>query len=129
MCSDILELNLGRTFDFILIADVLEHIPIVFHQKLFAVLKEHSFPGTLVFVYLPNPLYTDYVRAKNPQKLQIVDESVYLGDFLKKVYEGGFELIYLSLYSIECPEQYVQIILRRMLSLDQRDKMWSRSVK
>lgn len=126
LCKDILKLDLNQQFDLILMADIIEHIPLPQHDKLFNILKKHARSGTLILIYLPNPLFIDYVRKHKPESLQLVDESVYIDKLIHRAYKNGFELIYLSLYGIECPEQYVHIVFRKNLGLNIRSRMWSR---
>ena len=98
-CGDITEgFDPGvRDFDFILLSDVIEHVPVGRHAKLFKVLGEWSSPVSVLIASVPNPeLHQDIQK----QTYQPVEEKVEIPDLLKNMAEGGFRTI-VSLFLLQ----------------------------
>ena len=70
-------ISLNEKYDFIILADVIEHIPISRYHYLFSNLKHFSHAGTKIFINIPHPNIIKYLRETKPESLQIVDQSVY----------------------------------------------------
>lgn len=87
-------------FDFIVLADVLEHIPAAEHANLFARIAEHMHEKSLVFIHLPHPKALDFIRINKPELLQIIDQSIAANSLLNDVYGSGLMLLEYSSRSI-----------------------------
>lgn len=70
-------LTLNGKFDFIILADVIEHIPVERYHLLFSNLNRLSHSNTKIFINIPHPNLIKYLRETNPESLQIVDQSIY----------------------------------------------------
>jgi trans-aconitate 2-methyltransferase len=66
--------NLG--FDFITLLDVIEHIPLGEHEKLFENLAQIATEKTQIVINIPNPQYIAYLEKNQPETLQIIDQEV-----------------------------------------------------
>jgi 2-polyprenyl-3-methyl-5-hydroxy-6-metoxy-1,4-benzoquinol methylase len=69
-------------FDFIVLPDVLEHIPVEQHSNLFKNLSAVSSPKAIVLINIPEPNCLNWIRKHNPEKLQIIDQSLSMQDLL-----------------------------------------------
>ncbi len=69
-------LDINEKFDFIVLADVIEHIPIEYYETLFANLNRFCHADTKIFINIPHPDLIKYLRLTKPESLQIVDQSV-----------------------------------------------------
>ncbi|HON70089.1 class I SAM-dependent methyltransferase [Tenuifilum sp.] len=78
MVSDASEsISLNEKYDFVILADVIEHIPIERYNSLFSNLKQFSHTGTKIFINIPHPNLIKYLRETKPESLQIIYQSVY----------------------------------------------------
>jgi len=102
--SDLLGFNSDKLFDFILFADVLEHIsaeelgPSIHHLLKFAK------PDSKIVINIPDPAMNDYLRINHPEKLQIIDNSVYAEDIMKVFNGTGYKLVQFDRYSLHHEE-------------------------
>jgi trans-aconitate 2-methyltransferase len=100
-------------FDFIVLADVLEHIPASEHADLFARIAEHMHEKSLIFINLPHPKALDYIRIHKPELLQIIDQSIPANSLINDVYSNGLRLIEYSSRSIfDMESDYAMIWLK-----------------
>jgi len=105
-CSDFLEYLVDKKFDLITLFDVLEHIPKEFHQDVFKRINEISHPNTIILITIPDPDYLNYVRANSPDKLQVVDESIYLIELIQIFNQYNLEIVSFEKYGIDYADQY-----------------------
>lgn len=71
----------GR-FDVVLLADVVEHIPIPRYDDLFAAIEARLAPAGIVIMSHPTPEHQVYLREHQPEIMQVVDERVELDQLL-----------------------------------------------
>jgi len=71
------DLEINEKFDFIVLADVIEHIPTEQYDLLFTNLKRVSKIDTKIFINIPHPNLIKHIKETNPESLQIVDQSIY----------------------------------------------------
>ena len=105
-CSDFLEFPVKAKFDVITLFDVLEHLPKETHQNVFKRITEISNPTTILIMTIPDPYYLSYVRKNNPEKLQVVDESIYLDVLVSIFNENKLEVLKFEKYGIDYENQY-----------------------
>ncbi len=114
MVSDMSDFTTTQKFDFVVLPDVLEHIPVEQHAGLFktiaGVLKEEG----RVCIHIPDPYYLEWVRANRPELLQIIDQSLYADLLIPSIYSTGLVLQKLERYA---------------LSMDAEDYEWIELVK
>lgn len=91
-CGDITEgFDPGvRDFDFVLLSDVVEHVPEGRHAKLFRVLGEWTKPMAALLASVPNPELHDKIQE---QTYQPVEEKIEMPELLSHMREGGFQRI------------------------------------
>ncbi len=105
-CSDFLEFSVKDKFDLITLFDVLEHIPKEIHTDVFKNINEMSNPNTIIIMTIPDPYYLSYIREHSPEKLQVVDESIYLDEIIKILEENNLEVLRFEKYGIDYGDQY-----------------------
>ena len=113
ICEDILELNLDKTYDLIVLFDVIEHIPNGKLDSLFDVIEKHSHESTSVILTFPDPLFTKYLKEHEPNKLQIVDEIIDIPDLVKCFGKIGYRMTYFNRYGSTSVNHYDIMELRR----------------
>lgn len=113
LVSDLLELNLNIRYDFIVLPDVIEHIPEDSHSELFRIIRNHSKENTVLFIHVPAPRYLEYLAVNQPERLQIIDQPLEAGSIIKNAEEAGFELKKYQSYSLYVREEdYRQIVFK-----------------
>tara|TARA_S200000501_G_scaffold339840_1_gene347841 strand:+ start:37664 stop:38377 length:714 start_codon:yes stop_codon:yes gene_type:complete len=111
---DILNLKSSKKYDFIILPDVLEHIPIHKHQELFHLFSKHMNQESVICINIPHPKALDFIRETNPDKLQIVDQSLNAQDLLNNVYSNGLILVdYISYPLFSNENDYVFISFKK----------------
>lgn len=113
LVTDMIDFQIDQKFDFIVMLDVLEHIPIEQHMSLFEsfskVLKED---GT-IFINIPHHVSLDYVRTYEPERMQIIDQSLSTNLLIDSIYKNDFRIVSLNSYSIfNKVNDYQRIILK-----------------
>jgi 2-polyprenyl-3-methyl-5-hydroxy-6-metoxy-1,4-benzoquinol methylase len=112
--SDMLDFSSELQFDFIVLPDVLEHIPLENHEIVFQNLAKCCKPSTIVFINMPSPNIQKYMAENEPELLQIIDLEVHSDELLRKVYNCGFYLSSLNTYSLWFRQgDYQRIVLKR----------------
>jgi len=112
--SDMTDFSYNGKFDFIILPDVLEHIPIEQHKNLFSVLSSITHENSKIIINIPHPNAIDYLKNTYPSKLQIIDQSLHADWLVKLFYEGNFELLEYKTYSlIYIENDYVYIALKK----------------
>ena len=74
--TDMKDFSYLQKFDFIVLPDVLEHIPIDQHKELFSCFEENMNEKSMIFIHVPHPRMIENVRKLNPERLQIIDQSI-----------------------------------------------------
>jgi trans-aconitate 2-methyltransferase len=111
LIKDLLELDLNVRYDFIVLPDVLEHIPEEFHTDLLRIVRNHAKDDAVLFIHIPSPGYQDYLATSSPEKLQIIDQPLKAGSVIKTVEEAGFELKKFKSYPLFVMEKdYLRIV-------------------
>ena len=101
-----------QAFDYIVLPDVLEHIPVDQHPQLFKTLRAVSHDHTLVVAHFPHPKGTEWSRVHRPEKLQIVDQCLRADELMVNAYSAGFILNCFESYSLwEEPYDYQRFVL------------------
>jgi trans-aconitate 2-methyltransferase len=82
LVTDMSTFNSDQVFDFIVFPDVLEHIPLEQHEAIFKLLVKNLAKDSRIVIHIPDPINLNYVREKFPEALQIIDQSIFISDFL-----------------------------------------------
>ena len=110
--GDIVELEISQSFDVILLPDVLEHIPIDQHPRLFKKLSELLKPEGMIVIHIPDPYYLAWRHSEPSQQkgLQIIDQSIYTNKLVEAIYPSGLHVEHLQSYSLHVENNDYQII-------------------
>ncbi len=101
-------------FDFIVFPDVLEHIPVEQHSKLFENVAKVCKPDTKVLINIPEPNSLNWTRKNKPEVLQIIDQSLSMQDLLNNTYPHGFQVQSINPYAIHTDvANYLSIVFVR----------------
>jgi trans-aconitate 2-methyltransferase len=107
-------------FDFVVLPDVMEHIPVDQHNNLFKVLSAVTSPNAVVLINFPEPHYLNWVRKNNPEKLQIIDQSLSMQDLLNHCYPHGFRLFSMHSYCLHYTQpDYTSVVLKKNMDIEQ----------
>jgi trans-aconitate 2-methyltransferase len=111
IAGDVVEVALDRRFDVVVMPDVLEHIPIEDHARLFGRVRGWLEDAGFVFVHIPNPFFLEWCHAHRPELLQVLDQPIHTAQLLERAEPNGFYLHHLETYSIWVPEHDYQLII------------------
>lgn len=100
IAGDILRIDLNEKFDWIILPDVLEHIPIENHPTLFKYLEGLLIPEGKIFIHIPNPHYLSWVHENQPELLQLIDQPIWLEQLLKDIKGTSLKITKMVDYSI-----------------------------
>lgn len=103
----------GKTFDFFVFPDVLEHIPVDQHDQLFRNINKHAHQDSVIFIHIPAPRYLQWMIENEPQKLQVIDQPLDSGDLIKSITSNGFYLEKMETYPIFFEEKDYQYFVFR----------------
>lgn len=103
----------GKKFDFFVFPDVLEHIPVDQHQRLFSNIQKHAHRDSIIFVHIPAPRYLQWMIENEPEKLQVIDQPLDSGDLIKRITSNGFYLEKMETYSLFFEEKDYQYFVFR----------------
>jgi hypothetical protein len=91
--------------------DVLEHIPVDQHYKLFENIARVCSSNAKWFINIPEPHALNYYRKNRPELLQIIDQSLSMQDLLNNAYPHGFVVESITPYAIHTDKpNYLKII-------------------
>ena len=117
--SDMADFTHNIKFDFVVLPDVLEHIPLEQHSNLFKILSSLTTPNAIILANFPEPNYLNWARKNSPEKLQIIDQSLSMQDLLNNVYPYGFNLVSMNSYSLQYIEHdYTSVILKKDMTIN-----------
>ena len=103
----------GETFDFFVFPDVLEHIPVDQHFRLFQNIQKHSHADSVIFIHIPAPRYLQWMIENEPEKLQVIDQPLDSGDLIKNITANGFYLEKMETYGLFFEEKdYLYFVFR-----------------
>ncbi len=119
--SDMSDFNLpGETFDFFVFPDVLEHIPVAQHPRLFENIQRHAHADSVVLIHIPAPRYLEWMIANQPEKLQVIDQPLDTGTLVQTLGVAGFYLEKMETYALFFQEKdYQYFVFRAKKSVQQ----------
>nr|WP_287939044.1 class I SAM-dependent methyltransferase [Algoriphagus sp.] len=103
----------GEIFDFFVFPDVLEHIPVDQHLRLFQNIQKHSHSDSVIFIHIPAPRYLQWMIENEPEKLQVIDQPLDSGDLIKSITANGFFLEKMETYGLFFEEKDYQYFVFR----------------
>lgn len=98
-------------FDFVVLPDVIEHIPLASHQRLFERLRLVIKEDATILIHIPNPNFLQWVHENRPDLLQILDQPVYTDEICRNIYPCGLYIYYLQTYPIWVEKCDYQVIV------------------
>ena len=98
--TDMTSFQVEMKFDFVILADVLEHIPIENHIELFKTIRKHCHDQSKILINIPHPHWLEWLRIHDPSILQIIDQPIHTNVLLNTVYPNGFYLDSLKSYAL-----------------------------
>lgn len=112
--ADILEYSpQSQRFDFILLFDVLEHIPIERQAELFSKINSWMHENSVLFINLPNPDYIRYDQKHNPQALQEIDQPISLEKLSEVLCNCHLKITQMKTYSIWVKNEYQFYVIHK----------------
>ena len=112
--SDMSDFNLpGETFDFFVFPDVLEHIPVAQHARLFENIQRHAHADSVVLIHIPAPRYLEWMIGNQPEKLQVIDQPLDTGVLVQTLGAAGFYLEKMETYALFFEEKDYQYFVFR----------------
>jgi trans-aconitate 2-methyltransferase len=114
LVADAVDVALDRTFDVIVLPDVLEHIPVERHAKLFSNIRAWLRDTGWVLIHMPNPAYLEWCRRHRPDLLQEIDQPIHIEILADAIRSNGLAVHYLNTYSIWLPEPEYQVVVLRV---------------
>lgn len=134
--ADVVETPISGQFDLIVLPDILEHIPMDLHLKLFKRFPQLLIDGGRVIIHSPDPYYSDWVRKKRPELMQVVDLSLHLPQLISTIHDAGMTMLSLQRKSIwsDLPDYMSLVLVRAPMGHAYKDApprvtSWSRRVK
>lgn len=120
MVNDMSNFTHKTKFDFVVFPDVLEHIPVEQHANIFKTISELTTPNATVVINIPEPNYLNWVRANEPSRLQIIDQSLSMQDLLNNCYPYGFKVYSIMPYALHYDvNDYLAIVLKKDMTVKQ----------
>ncbi|NCB08157.1 MAG: class I SAM-dependent methyltransferase [Bacteroidia bacterium] len=92
LISDMQDFQHHTKFDFVVLADVLEHIPRQHHVALFQTISRHMTEEAVLFINIPHPKNIEYLEKYHPEKLQIIDQALYADEIITAAFQNGLIL-------------------------------------
>lgn len=112
--QDATDFCLGKQFDVIIMPDVIEHIPLELHARMFQNMSKMLKPDGFIFVHIPNPEYLEWCHENREEILQIIDQPIYTNLLLQNLQETDLVITQMGTYSIWVEKgDYQYIVLRR----------------
>jgi SAM-dependent methyltransferase len=109
--TDMSDFTHDLKFDLVVFPDVLEHIPVDQHFKLFENVAKVCSSNAKWYINIPEPHALNYIRENKPELLQIIDQSLSMQDLLNNSYPHGFVVESIIPYSIHMSSpNYLKII-------------------
>ncbi len=119
LVSDMKDFNYPEKFDYVILADVLEHIPIDLHESIFKVISMHLTANGVVFINIPHPKNIEFTREKFPEKLQIIDQALYAETLTKAASNSGLILTSYTAYSLfSLQHDYIRMMFKKNMRIN-----------
>lgn len=112
--TDMQNFVLNEQFDFVVLPDVLEHIPVENHSNLFKVLSKLLKDDGVLYIHIPHPKVIDFIRKTAPETLQVIDQSLNAQQLLSNAYKSNFVLVDYNSYPLFYQQNdYVSIMFKK----------------
>jgi trans-aconitate 2-methyltransferase len=109
--TDMSDFKTDKRFDFIVLPDVLEHIPFEAHLALFQLMTLLLKDDGTIFIHIPHPTAIEFLRVHNPSGLQIIDQPIHADTLMQVAYSSGLILKYFNAYSLASSQPDYELVL------------------
>lgn len=118
-------------YDSIILPDVIEHIPLELHDKLWEAVGKISTSESKLFINIPHPKALEHFHEFDRESLQSIDIPIYLDFLSKSLSANGFYIDQVDSYSIGFESDDYQFIVARKKSLKNSyaKKTWFNKIK
>ncbi len=99
--------------DFVTLFDVIEHIPIEMHEKLFINVAKMLKNDSWLLLNIPSPESIKWDTKNAPEALQIIDQPIPLERIVKNCANADLEIIKFENYSIWVENDYNFFLIRK----------------
>lgn len=126
--SDMSDFSSAEPFDLVVLPDVIEHIPLEQHPRLFTTLARHMAADARLLINVPNAQLLEYLHNHQPSVLQVIDQPVHFDRLMTVVYPSGLVLESVSSYGLQFDHvEYHSIVLRPRYAFKQlvRRNSWA----
>ena len=106
--------------DFVTLFDVIEHIPIELHEKLFVNASKMLKSNGWLLVNIPSPESVEWDKINAPEALQIIDQPIPLELIAKNCSNAGLEIVKFENYSIWVENDYNFFLIRKKKTFENR---------
>lgn len=113
IAGDVVQLELDRKFDVIVMPDVIEHIPVDQHLKLFANVRRWLEDTGWALIHMPNPYYLDWCRRHRADLLQVIDQPIFAETLIANTQPNDLYIHHLETYPIWIAECDYQVVVLR----------------
>lgn len=115
--GDVITFEFSQKYDIIILPDVLEHIPIEQHDRLFEKLSLILKPDGYIFIHIPNPYYLEWCHKNTPEVLQVIDQPIFTNILVPNVYKHKLYIHYLNTYTVWIDNcDYQAIVIKHVLN-------------
>lgn len=105
------EKKLEEKFDVIVLPDVIEHIPIELHGKLFKNLEAMLTDDGFIFIHIPDPNHLEWTIRHRPDLLQIIDQPIHTELLTKSLSSTSLYINHLQSYSVYNVKPDYQVVV------------------
>lgn len=100
-------------FDFVSLFDVMEHIPVEYHNSVFETIANHTHQNSKIIINIPTAEFLEWAHINDKENLQVIDQPLKIHELLVKAYDFDFIPEFFKTYSIWRKDDYQLIILRK----------------
>jgi len=119
--GDILQVQpQSHPFDFVLLFDVIEHIPVEDHAALFTRISGWMQDDSTLLINIPNPGYVIYDAKNNPAALQEIDQPVFPDHLATVLANAGLDIVQFETYSVWVKNDYQFIVVKKRKDFEEQ---------
>ena len=119
--GDILQLEpQSKTFDYVLLFDVIEHIPVEDHTALFSRISRWMHDDSCLLINIPNPGYILFDEKNNPAALQEIDQPVFPDHLATVLAKSGLDIVQFETYSVWVKNDYQFIVGKKRINFEEK---------
>lgn len=119
LVSDMSDFEGDGLFDFVVLPDVIEHIPLEQHAGLFRTIAKHLAPDGRVLINVPCAQLLEHLHLHDAKVLQVIDQPVHIDRLIATVYQAGLVLVSFTSYGLQFEHtEYHSIVLRSAFKFD-----------